>query len=127
MGEAFRRLRRKLCGRTVNSFGRVVDWLTWHALQDASQLLVIGEDIRAPAGLARLNRIAERRIAQHAGRDHVAALLQELSPAFRKAVVAVVFAWLRVQFPVLNAPAAVAAAGVLHSLLKSDGSSEGQR
>lgn len=119
---ALKRLRLKLCFLLVRDFGRVVDWFTAAALSDAAQLAVIGEDFRSPAGFRRLNRIAEARIAKDSGTW--ATYLREASPAIRKAILAAVFGWLRAQFPILNAPAAVAAAGVLVTLLRTRNDAE---
>jgi hypothetical protein len=110
-----KRLRRKLCIDTTKAFGGVVSFLTSHVLQDAAALAVTGSDFRSANGFKRLNGITEQRISKS---EHPAAVqLRMARPAIRKAIVAAVFTWLRIQFPVLNTAAAVYAADVLRSLL----------
>lgn len=90
--------------------------MTLYILQDAAAILSTGRDIRGgDAGRQLLNRANDRIERSH---GYIATELKAAAPAIRKAIIAAVFAWLRLQFPVLNLASAAAAAAVIQSLLE---------
>jgi hypothetical protein len=114
---ALKRLQRKLCWPDVKPFGSAVELVLIYLLQDAAAILSTGRDIRtADAGRQLLARAAER---LEASRGYIGQELRNAAPAIRKAIIAAAFAWLRVQFPALNAVSAVAAARLIQSLLEN--------
>ena len=114
---ALKRVQRKISWPEVKPFGSAVELVLIHLLQDAAAILSTGRDIRdADAGRQLLKRAAER---LEASRGYIGQELKNAAPAIRKAIVAAAFAWLRVQFPALNAVSAVAAARLIQSLLEN--------
>lgn len=114
---ALKRLQRKISWPDVKAFGSAVELTLLYLLQDAAAMLSTGRDIRdRDAGRQLLTRAAER---LEASRGYIGQELKTAAPAIRKAIIAAAFAWLRVQFPALNAVSAVAAAGLIQSLLEN--------
>jgi len=112
---AFRRVRRLSTFPIFNAFSDLVELVTGHAIRVASEMLVAGRtDLTNRDGYQALAKETIRRVSlcRSAEAGHL-----NLSPAITKAILAVVWAWLRIQFPILNTTTAVMAAGALADLL----------
>lgn len=107
----------RLNPEAVKHFHEAVEFVFVEAVNVAAQLLVTGSDIRGRDGYKTLSRVVENRL--QTSHEAIAAKLREARPVIRKAILAAAFAWLRVQFPVLNAVSAVAAAGLLSDLVST--------
>lgn len=112
---AFGRLRRRMDPDQAEHFRHAVEFVAGESLQAASKVLVAGLDVRGRDGFRTVSTIVEGRI--ESSNETIAQRLREARPAIRKAIIAAAFAWLRVQFPVLNAVSAVAAAKLLSELI----------
>lgn len=114
-GRSFCRLRFRLNPEAVRHFHEAVEFVFVEATHVAAELLVAGGDIRGRYGYQTLSRVVEARV--QTSHEAIAVKLREARPVIRKAILAAAFAWLRVQFPVLNAVSAVAAAKLLSELI----------
>lgn len=114
---AIGRLRRRLAFDELSHFRHAVEWITVELFQAAATLLVSGQDVRGKNGYIVLSRLLEQRLST--SHEEIAARIQAARPVIRKAILAAAFAWLRIQFPALNAVSAVAAAELITKLLRS--------
>lgn len=116
-GRSFCRLRLRLNPEAVRHFHEAVEFVFVEATNVAAQLLGTGADIRGRDGYQTLSRVVEARV--QTSHEAIAVKLREARPVIRKAILAAAFAWLRIQFPVLNSVSAVAAAKLLSELIAS--------
>lgn len=113
---ALARVKRKIAWSDVKQFSQAVELVLIYILKDAAAMLSTGRDVTSGESARQLISRAATRL--DSSRGFIAQELSNSSPAIRKAIIAAAFAWLRIQFPALNAVSAVAAAGLIQSLLE---------